>query len=812
MSPILCLKSHISYLTSMLRNYFKTAWRNLLKNKTHGVINISGLAVGLAGFLVILLYLNHELSYDTWSEELKRVYKISERTDDDILEQSPAPLAEFLKSNAAAVESATRISPAGTYEVLLSVGDKKIYQPGSIEVDSSFFKVFPYRMLSGDAATALDQPNAMVISQAVAEKLFGDEDPIGKTIRVYNAVDCVVTAVMQEPETPSHLEAEVVYRSPYENRNTFWQNYSYQTYVKTHVELPVAELEQVLDRLYYDQRLKEGNLSFQNFRAEGHLAGLFVDAVQDLHNFPKYSSSDFPTVSVLLLLAILLLVQGTINFSNLSLAGSIRRAKEVGVRKVLGSNRGQLLWQFMGETFIQCLIALAIALLLVNLILPAFNSEFGIGLNLLQSSGLPSLILQVAVCLVMIVALSGLYPAVFLSRYNASQVLKGNHPKGTRGASLRNALIVVQFTVSAFFIIGTLVISRQMEYMQMRDKGFSGEQVMRLEATQQIRDAKFEAVSHTLLNIPGVQYVSKTTNVPGDVFVDTTTVTFNHAGNGYRMASVKVSTDYFKTLDIDLVQGRLFDQSYTDQHTKNAIVNETAARKLSLDEPLEATVTFPYCDSIPVQIVGVVKDFNVSGFENNIQPVVYTIGNEACMWQSGGALLLKLEGNSLQQTIAAVEQAWTAIDPDFPIRYSFLDENFEKLFASYVRLQKVINFFSFTAIAIAAMGLFSLTAFLIGQRTKEIGIRKVLGAEVHDLSLLLGKDFIRLILIAVVIAIPLGWWAASRWLEGFAYRIELDVWTFLVAAMALIGIAMLTVGIQTTKAALANPVKSLRSE
>src|SRR5690606_12452356 len=229
---------------------------------------------------------------------------------------------------------------------------------------------------------------------------------------------------------------------------------------------PLAELEKDLDQLYYEQRLKKDNLPFQDFRVEGHLAGLFVDAVQDLHNFPKHGSSNFPTVSILLLLAVLLLVQGTINFSNLSLAGTVRRAKEVGVRKVLGSNRRQVLWQFMGETSIQCLIALTIAVLLVNLILPSFNSEFGIGLSLFQSANLPSLTLQVVLCLLVIIALSGLYPAVFLSRYNANQVLKGNHPKGTRGAGFRNALIVVQFAVSAFFIIGTLVISRQMEYMQ----------------------------------------------------------------------------------------------------------------------------------------------------------------------------------------------------------------------------------------------------------------------------------------------------------------------------------------------------------
>jgi putative ABC transport system permease protein len=796
----------------MIPSYFKTTWRNFLKSKAHGVINITGLAVGLGGFLVILLYLNHELSYDTWDDDLKRVYKISVRSDDDILEWTPSPLAGFLKENAPNVEAATRISPAGNFELLLSVGDKKIYQRGSVEVDSSFFKVFPYRMTQGNAETALNRPNAMVISKEVAEKLFGNEDPIGKTVKVFNALDCEVTAVMQEPDKPSHLEAEVVYRSPSEKLNNFWENYSYHTYVKSHQVLPVEGLEAHLDEVYYNHRLKEEDLSFQDFRKAGHRAGLFVDTVQDLHNFPKHGNSNFSTVSVLLLLAALLLLEGAINFSNLSIAASIRRAKEVGVRKVLGSSRKQLLWQFMGEIILQCLIALGLALLLVNFILPYFNREFNVNLSFFQSGNVLSLVVQIALCLLVVIVLSGLYPAAFLSRYSVTNVLKGDYSRGTTGEAFRNALIVVQFTVSTFFIIGALVVSHQMQYMQTKDKGFSGEQVIRLEATQTIRDTNFETVRNTLLHIPGVQYVSKTTTVPGDILSDTSTVAFNHAGNAYRMASVKVRTDYFSTLDIALAQGRMFDHGFNDQNTRNAIINEAAARKMNLEHPTEAVISFPYCDSVPVQIVGVVKDFNVLGFENSVQPVVYTIGNKACMFQSGGAILVKLGGNNIQHTVTAIEQAWKGIDPDFPIRYSFLDDNFQRLFASYVRLQRIIIFFGFTAIAIAVMGLFALTAFLIGQRTKEIGIRKVLGAGVGDLGLLLGKDFIRLIVIAVVIAIPLGWWAANEWLQGFAYRIALSWWMFVAAALTLMVIATLTVGIQTTKAALMNPVDSLRSE
>lgn len=796
----------------MIRSYFKTTWRNLLKSKAQGVINITGLAVGLAGFLVILLYLNHELSYDTWDDDLKRVYKVSARSDEDILEWTPAPLASFLKENAPNIEAATSISPAGSFELLLGVGNKKIYQQGSVRADSSFFKVFPYHITQGDTETALDKPNAMVISKEVAEKLFGNENPIGKMIKAHNAFDFEVTAVMLEPDKPSHLKAEIVYRDPDEKSNSFWENYSYHTYVKSQQVMPVEELEERLDEVYYIHRLKRENLSLQDFRKAGHQAGLFVDAVQDLHNFPKHGNSNFPTVSVLLLLAALLLLEGTVNFSNLSIAGSIRRAKEVGVRKVLGSSRMQLLWQFMGEITLQCLIALGVALLLVNLILPNFNMEFNVGLSFYQSGNMLSLMIQVMFCLLVIIVLSGLYPAAFLSRYSATKVIKGDYARGTAGVAFRNALIVVQFAVSAFFIIGSLVISRQMQYMQTKDKGFSGEQVMRVEATQQTRDTNFETVRNTLLTIPAVQYVSKTTTVPGDILSDTSTIAFNHAGNVYRMASVKVSTDYFNTLDISLVQGRMFDHRSTDQNTRNAIINESAARKMNLEQPTEAVISFPYCDSIPVQIVGVVKDFNVLGFENSVLPVVYTIGNKACMFQSGGALLVKLGGNDLQRAVTAIEQAWKGIEPDFPIRYSFLDDNFQELFASYLRLQRIINFFGFTAIAIAVMGLFALTAFLIGQRTKEIGIRKVLGAGVGDLSLLLGKDFIRLIVIAVVIAIPLGWWAANEWLQGFAYRIALSWWMFLAAALALIVIAILTIGIQTTKAVLMNPVESLRSE
>ncbi len=796
----------------MLLIFLKTAYRNVIRSKTYSLINITGLAVGLASFILILLYLNYELSYDKWDVSLKKVYKISARTDEDILTTTPAPLGSFLKQNSSQIEAATTIQPAGDFEVLLSVDEKKIYQEGSIEADSSFFEVFPYKTLYGNAATALNKPNAIVITRELSEKLFGNTNPVGKTIKIFNAIENEVTAVIQTLDKPSHLNVQFVWRSPYEKQNMSWENLSYHTYVKTRQVMPVEKLENEVDRIYYNERLKKDNQSFQNYRRAGHVAGLFVDAVQNLHNFPKHGSTNFSTVSELLVLAILLLIAGAINFSNLSIAVSIRRAKEVGVRKVLGSTQGQLLCQFMSEIAFQCFISLSLAVLLVNFALPYFNREFNINITFLQSGNALSISMQIALCLLIVIILSGLYPSVFLSYFNTTKVLKGDYSRGTKGIRFRNALIIAQFTLSVVFIIGTLVISRQMHFMQTKDKGFSGEQVMRIQVTQKTGEDGFATVRNTLLRIPGVEYVSKTTTVPGDKVTDTSTIPFKYAGKEYRMGSVKVSSDYFKTLSIQFLKGRLFNNSYADQNTRSAIINETAARKLNLTNPVGATISLPYCDTVPIQIVGVVKDFNVMGFESEVQPVVYTIGNKACMYQWGGAMLVKLNSKHMQKSIASIEKAWKNIEPDFPIRYSFIDDNFQKLFSAYIRLQKIISFFAAAAILISVMGLFALTAFLTGQRTKEIGIRKVLGADIVHLASLLGKDFIRLILCALIIALPIAWWASDKWLQNFAYQINLSWWIFIIAALIVIAIAIVIISIQIIKAALSNPVKSLRAE
>jgi putative ABC transport system permease protein len=797
--------------SSMSFNYLRSAWRNTTKNRLYSFINISGLSIGLACFFLILLYLNYELSYDKWDPSLKKVYRIGMKVENGIRLYTPSPLASALAANDPNIASATAIMPNGDYEALVAAGDKKFFQKNIVTSDSSFFKVFPYSFARGNIHTALNPPNAIAISEEVSHKLFGDTDPIGKSIKLFNAFEGVITGVFKTPASPSHLNPSMVVRDPYEKSNKWWQNFSFQTYIKVRNEVKDQHLENRINSLVNNERQLADRQNLEQEKKEGKENVYFVDAIARLHNFPKFGSSEFRSITILLSLAFLLLIAGAINFSNLSIAGSFRRAKEVGVRKVLGSSRWQLLWQFLSEIAIQCFVALVLSLAMVYLALPWFKNEFNISLSLLDNNNLGLILAEALGCLVFIILLSGLYPSIFLSRFNPTSVLKGSFSSGKKGMGFRNALIVVQFTLSAFFILGSLVIEKQMDFMQSKDKGFSAEQVVRITAGQKTRDDKFATTREMLLSVPGVESVSKTTSVPGDQFFDTTSSAYKLNGKEYRLNTQRVSTDYFKTLDIDLVAGRLFTETYNDQNTRSAIINETAAKLMGQDV-VGKTITFPYCDSVPVQIVGIVKDINIQDFTNAVKPVIYSIGNNACTFMSGGAIIVKINPGNIPVSISGIESVWKRIEPEIPIRYSFLDQNFQNLFSSYLRIQKIVGLFTLVAIVIAVMGLFALTAFLTRQRLKEIGIRKVVGASVKDIIALMSRSFLRLVLIATLLAIPLGWLAASRWLDTFAYRANINWVQFILTIAIIFVIAFITITIQTLKAALANPVKSLRTE
>lgn len=798
----------------MLTTFIKIAWRNLVKNRWYSFVNISGLAVALTSFIVILVYFNYEMSYDKWNASLKKVYKVSLRQDQDFFATTQAPLANLLAQRYSGVEAATSIMPSGDYEALLAAGDKKIYQKGLVTVDSCFLKVFPYQLVQGNAVTALNAPNAVILSEEVSNKLFGKTSPIGKTVKVYNAVEGVVTGVMREPEGPSHLTAKFLMRDPYEKQNKHWQNYSFQTYIKTRQPLATAKLDGDINEIYYNDRLKKDNKTLEQYRKAGNQTGLFTDAIEDLHNFPKHGESHFKITIVLLILAVFLLLAGAINFSNLSLARAITRAKEVGIRKVLGSRKGNIIVQSLAEIAIQCLISLALAAMLVSILLPWFSQSFGLSLSFFGGGNALSIFLQIAGCLLLIILVSGLYPAFFLSGFQTADVLKGKYTKGTKGVLFRNSLLVVQLTLSALFITGILVINRQMDFMQSKDLGFNASQVVRIEAIQKTRDKNFAQVRDALLSIPGIEYVSKSTSVPGSQFLDTSTNEFKYEGKKIRLNNIKISPDYFKTLGIKLAQGRYFDYSHPEDLDNTAIINEAALKAMGTVDPVGRQIRYPYCDTLPYTIVGVVKDFHIQGLESPVEPTVYSISNAHCGFRSGGAILVRIKSdhNPISLTLAGIQKTWKTIEPDFPIRYSFLDANFQQLLAGYLRLERIILFFSILSVLITVMGLFALTSFLAQQRVKEIGIRKVLGASVASITGLLSEDFSKLSLLSIFLAMPLAWWALSRWLEDFAYRIPLSWGVFALSALITIGITLITVCCQAIKAALSNPTVNLRAE
>ncbi|WP_136468269.1 ABC transporter permease [Flagellimonas onchidii] len=795
----------------MLKNHIKIAWRNLLKNKGIGAVNILGLTAGLSSFIIMLLFLNYELSYDSWDESLDRVYKLSIKKGDDIKELTPAPLAKFLTKKHPNVAFGTAIQSSGDYEVQVDAQNRTFFQKGSIVVDSLFFKVFPYSLSKGSVETVFDAPNAAVISTELAQKLYGNDDPLGKSIKIYGAFEAVITGVLEQPSTPSHLDAHLLVLDPYGETNNFWENYSYETYIKTSSDLDIAYLEKGINRLYYKERMNKNEYSLEEYLESDSYEKLYADAVPQLHNYPKYGNSHIKTIQALFLLALLLMVTCTVNYNNLSIAKAMDRSKEVGVRKVLGAGKTHVILQFMMETTLICCFALGLALMLVQLALPSINAFFMTDLSLWHQSYAASLLGQTLLCLLVIIFLSGLYPAFFLSKFNTAQVFKGISVKGRKGMVYRNLLIVIQFVVASFFVIITVVVGKQLQFMQQRDKGFNEEHLIRLEAAQNIREQGFEKLKNELSSLAGVQYVSKTTQVPGDSFVDSTTIGFTIAGEKRRFASVKVSTDYFKALNVNFLEGRDFTNSISDQKTQNAIINQATAKLISSESSLGKTIYYEGCEK-PMTIVGVVNDFNVMGAEVQVKPAVFTIGNEACRYQSGGAILIKANGGAIQTTLTGIEEIWNKNVPDVPIRYSFLDHNFEQLLASYRKLQKVISFFGVVAIIISLIGLFALTTYIARQRNKEIGVRKVLGAQISSIALLIGKDFVSIVALATLIGIPIGWWTMGYWLQNFAYKVPIDWYIYVMVALGMVITAFVTISIQTIRAAKTNPINSLKTE
>ena len=812
----------------MLRNYLKIAIRQLRKQKMYAAIKIGGFALGIAACLLIALYIRDEMSYDKSYPDGDRIYRvIGYYNDNGNLSKGtdfPAPMAKALKADFPEVEISGELMPnslfdkAGSNEVRPADKLQNTYEEGFTYADQGLLDMLKLPMVYGKRENALKEPLTMVISKRKADKYFPGQDPVGKVMFLNNdqAHPYRIGGVMQDIPTTSHLHKfdflltmKGVEFYPGEQNN--WNASNYPDYIKLRPGTNIAQFEKkmtsgILKSYYLPGMLKDGVKD-----AEKQLAKftLRLQPVADinLYSYDIYDDTPHGDVRFVWLfgaIAGFILVIACINFVNLSTAKSANRAKEVGLRKVVGSYRSSLINQFLTESLVYSLISFVLGIFIAWLLLPYFNTLASKSLIIPWNEWwlMPVIVLAAVV----VGTLAGIYPAFYLSSFKPVQVLKGSISSGSKSSVLRNTLVVFQFTASLILIISTIVIYRQTHYILNKKVGFDKDQVMVVQGTNTLGDKNVKNFKTELLKLASVKNVSISDYLPVNG-TKRNGNTFYKEGRTKSDAGIfgqfwQVDDTYLKTLDIKLSSGRNF--SYQMASDSNAvIINQAMANRLNLKDPVGKRITNGY-GIYPV--IGVVQDFNFESMRGNIDPLVLHFG------LSPSIVSIKVAGTNMNATVASVSALWKKYSPDQPIRYTFLDEQFANMYADVQRTGYIFTSFAILAIIIACLGLFALSAFMAEQRSREIGIRKVLGASVQGITTLLSKDFIKLVLLAIVIASPIAWWGMTKWLQAFAYKIPLSWWMFAIAGLGAIVIALATVSFQSIKAALMNPVKSLRSE
>ncbi|WP_046369827.1 ABC transporter permease [Flavihumibacter petaseus] len=794
----------------MFTNYFKIAWRNLKKNKIFSLINISGLTIGITVCLLIFLYIQNEFSFDKFHADGKRIYRVMRTME---LDKLPAkvpyvsgPYATALLNDfQGEIVSAVRVMPSNA---LVTSGTRSFNEKKLILTDEPFFSMFSFPLLKGDPNTVLKEPGSIVLTETAARKYFGEENPIGKRLELDKEIQLTVTGVAKDIPANSHLEFDMVAPlSNYYNRPWFkvWINNSMFTYTLLKDEGSAARLERQFPAFMQKYMGKE----MERFQSK---VGLTLNPLNEIYfesatRFDAVRHGDKKVVYIFLSIAVLILVIACINFMNLSTMRAVERSKEVGLRKVMGALRNHLVAQFIGESILLALISCLFAVMLTLILLPFYNHILGYTLAIEWTrfpiyGFLGSVVLLVG-------AFAGTYPAIFLSAYSPIQALKGKLNLGREGSWFRQGLVVVQFSISVLLIIGTIFITKQMSYVRSRELGFDQSQTLVIPIdNNEFYDNRFH-FKKELERQSGIASVSLVSGEPGGFF---DTHTFEAEGmDGQVLKSCTEFTDFdmVKTLNLKVIAGRDFDRSFPTDSAGSVLINETAARALGCQQPEQAIgkwIKNTIRDTERRHIIGVVADYNFQSLKQQVNPLVISPSDD------NRVALVKFKSGRIADNIAAVKQQYSAAAPQFPFEYNFLDEKFDQLYKTDLKQQQIMTIFAALAIFIACLGLFGLASFTAARRTKEIGVRKVLGSSESNIILLLSKDLMKPVVLATCIAIPLGYYAMSQWLQNFAYRTGLDWWVFVLAAATAAIVAMLTVGFQALKAALANPVKSLRSE
>ena len=774
----------------MFKNYLKIAVRNLTNNKTFSFINITGLAVGIAFAVLIMLWIQYELSFDNFHKNAYRLYKVGFTTEqkDFYGFYQPGPLAEYLKDNFPEIELSTNYADT---RLKLSRETKGFFCNGGT-VSSDFFQMFSFNLNKGDLQTVLNSPNSIVLSKSLAQKIFGQINPVGKTLKLNDQSGLVVSGVFSDIPKTSSLQFDFLI--PLLNAPDYmkmWDRKSVNTFVLLQKN---ASFDEVNKKIY--NVMNEHNPEWKNV--------LYLFPVTKSHLYEPGGTGKIIYLYIFSLFGILVLIVACINFMNLSTARSEKRMKEIGIKKTVGSSRIELIKQFMTETLFFSFMSLLIGIFLVELILPTLNSMLGTNMTIDYSA---KMILSLLGITLLTGLIAGSYPAIYLSSFNPMSILNKRISKGeNRSFTLRRILVIAQFSFSIFVITCVLLISEQLDFVQSKNLGFNKEQVLMISASGALWK-NVSVVKEELLKYPSIQNAT----------VSATNLTdFTGAGSGPIDWEGKNSTkileagfnfvdeDFAKTFQIKMSKGRFFSKDYPTDMSEAFVVNESTVKAMGIKDPLNKTLTTWF--GRKGKIIGVINDFNTESLRSELSPVVLMPTKAA------NYLFLRISSKDISRTIKLIENKIKEIVPDDPFEYSFLDKEIDKLYKTEQTTGKLSTFIAIIAILISCLGLLGLVSFSSERRTKEIGIRKVLGASVTDVLVALTKDFTKWVLIANFIAWPIAWYAINMWLQNFAYRIEISWWTFLFSGGIALIIALTTVSIQAIKAATANPVKSLRYE
>ncbi|MBT3754749.1 MAG: FtsX-like permease family protein [Candidatus Cloacimonetes bacterium] len=810
----------------MFKNYLNVAIRNLSRQKFYSILNILGLAVGITCSLLIILYIQTELSYDKFYDNTDNIYRLNNENDMggkiDKYCNAPRPISPTMKEIYPEIKTFTRVCGVGglfTHTANLYYEENAVVTDKIFAVDSTFFDVFSNEFIEGSAEEAFSVQNAIIISESLAKRIFGDEDPYMKIISIENAFDLVVTAVYKDHPGRTHFPYDALvpwigaYRPGEDNAWYGWQVYHY---FLLEDDADPADLEAKFPE-FFETYMKE-----RYDRINGH-STLSLQPIKSirLHSnlvWEMYPNGDVIYIYVFSIIAVFLLLIACINYMNLATARSARRSREVGLRKIFGSNRGSLIRQFLFESIIMATGASLISLVLAELLLPVFNNitSLNIQINLLTE---PLYLFGTLGLGVFIGFIAGIYPAFFLSHFQPVHTLKSESVKGVQGALFRKILIIIQFTISIAMIIGTLIVIKQLMYSKNKDLGFNKEFLMAIDIRSQQIEQQMQSFKQELVSHQGVVSAAASFNMPGTTFNRSPVRAETNEGDIQQMSCqfMQIDFDYLETMEIELIEGRNFSRDIENTWVQSVLVNEAAVRKFGWDDPLSKRVV-AFTDSLEndnfANIVGIVNDFHSNSMKQEIHPVfIWLITDDMQFrYRENLRVFVRIKGTDHRNTIDYINEVWNRFSPDEPIRAVFIDDQLNQLYLAEEKLIVLFSYFTFITIFIACLGLFGLAAFTAEQRTKEIGVRKVMGASVLQIIALLSKDFTKLVLLSCLIACPISYFAMNRWLQNFAYRTNISLWVFLVSGSLALIIALVTVSVQTLRSARSNPIDALKYE